>query len=118
MPAPDSLNKFVFLEPEEAWLGVGDIQATNKASSWTGTSAQLPSSCLPCALGRLPTMDQGPGFWEGADSFALCLAFPVLSFIGNKTLTVASSALVRASARLFISPEMHTLVWPCVGVCS
>lgn len=71
LPAPDSLNKFVCLEPEEEWLGVEDIQATNKASSWSGTSAQPPSSCMPCTLGRLPTMDQGPGLWEGAGSFAL-----------------------------------------------
>lgn len=47
-----------------------------------------------------------------------CLVLPVLSSIGNKTLTVVTSALVSASARLLISPETHTLVPPSEGVCS
>lgn len=61
LPAPDSLNKFVFFKPEGEWLGWGLSRPPIKPAAGLGTSAQLPSSCLPCTLGRLPTTGQGPG---------------------------------------------------------
>lgn len=82
-PAPDTLNKFVFLEPEWEWLGVGISRPPIKSAAGLG---QVPSFLQLPALspGWLPTMGQGPGVRrEGANSFALGLVF-LLSPVGNK----------------------------------
>lgn len=59
-PAPDTLNKFVFLEPEGELLGVGISRPPIKPAAGLG---QVPSFLQLPALspGWLPTMGQGPG---------------------------------------------------------
>lgn len=94
LACPDSLNKFVFLEPEGEWLGWVSRPPTETAAGLDKCPAsQLPALCPGKATNHGPRSEAVGGSQGLCPVWSLCLSSP-----GNKPLTVVTSDLVRACA--------------------
>lgn len=74
LSAPDSLNKFVFLEPDGEWLGWGISRPPIKPAAGLGQVPSFPPAACPVPWGDYQPWAKVRGLWEGANSSALCLA--------------------------------------------